>query len=516
MSRMDGSKEDGSGSEIEQYAWVPATSDIILPGSVSLVVAPVARNVAVAVQFEKREDSDVIENETFTSSPCGTLPDDYFDWIDGTAVAVLPLLSTYQQDQGTTYGVSNGFGRPFFPMEGNESTSVRAAGKKGKAKERLPNPVVDNEYFDTSYKQALVDYWKQPYDKESVLEYLKDGSKQNRGASYGKFASTLYHLGKEFLSPDNFVKHEGLLFKWECKFGMPYSSYSGMEELRERLKNSTKHGESDWYLHEGVSLILFLWDEPTYKKKACWNPWVSVGKSTIDNAGNGLFAAREFQTDETIGFYCGNVIYTYPAKWTEKASDEFLVDRGGVLDDDSRTMSLVNKEGYRVVVNPLYTTKQERIENPPLLMGMHFLNDFNKIYNEQMEEGVKVKTEKFNNVWVDDQGGVKACRRICVGEELFISYEGKRTSYKYKRLKKGTPGAAEASGVATATVATGMAVATMSNVIAPTASVPPGRGTGEVKRTSVKKKKDKKKKKTQSKSGNRDYSNNKNKKKHGG
>jgi hypothetical protein len=61
-------------------------------------------------------------------------------------------------------------------------------------------------------------------------------------------------------------------------------------------------------------------------------------------------------------------------------------------------MSLVNKEGFRIVVNPLYTTKRKRIQNPPLLMGMHFLNDLNKIYYAQMEEGVKVKTEKFNNI----------------------------------------------------------------------------------------------------------------------
>jgi hypothetical protein len=199
----------------------------------------------------------------------------------------------------------------------------RPARKKGKAKERPPNPVVDNKYFDRTYKQLLLQYWKQPYKKESVLQYLNDGAKQNRGASYGKFASTLYQLGKEYLSPNNFVKHEGLLFKWECKFGMPHSSYSGMEELGRCLKNSTKDEEDDWHLPEGVSLILYLWDEPTYNKKSCWNPWVSVGKSTIDNAGNGLFAAREFQTNETIGFYCGNVVYRYPAKWTERGSEEF-------------------------------------------------------------------------------------------------------------------------------------------------------------------------------------------------
>jgi hypothetical protein len=107
---MDGSKEDGSGNQVKQYQWVPASSDTILPGSVSLGDAPLARSAAVAVQFENREDSDVVQDGTFTQSLYGTVPENYFEGTDATAAAVLPLLSTYQQNQGTTHGVSNGLG----------------------------------------------------------------------------------------------------------------------------------------------------------------------------------------------------------------------------------------------------------------------------------------------------------------------------------------------------------------------------------------------------------------------
>jgi hypothetical protein len=43
-----------------------------------------------------------------------------------------------------------------------------------------------------------------------------------------------------------------------------------------------------------------------------------VRKSAIGNAGNGLFAAKEFQKGETLGLYVGNVVYKYPKKWTAK------------------------------------------------------------------------------------------------------------------------------------------------------------------------------------------------------
>jgi hypothetical protein len=42
---------------------------------------------------------------------------------------------------------------------------------------------------------------------------------------------------------------------------------------------------------------------------------------------------------------------------------------------------------------------------------------------------------KHNKVWVDDQGGVKATKRILVGKELFLSYEGKRPSYVDRKPK---------------------------------------------------------------------------------
>jgi hypothetical protein len=95
------------------------------------------------------------------------------------------------------------------------------------------------------------------------------------------------------------------------------------------------------------------------------------------------------------------------------------------LEDDSRTMSLVDKQGYRVLVNPNYTRGRIKIEDPPLLMGIHYLNDFSKVYQAGTAQEVKDEADKFNNVWVDDQGAVKALSRIPPDTELFLSYEGR-------------------------------------------------------------------------------------------
>jgi hypothetical protein len=119
-----------------------------------------------------------------------------------------------------------------------------------------------------------------------------------------------------------------------------------------------------------------------------------------------------------------------------------LADEGATLADDSRTVVLVDKKGFRVIVNPCYGTDKERIVNPPLLMGIHFLNDFNKIYDEHTKESLKDKVAKHNNVWVDDQGAVRVTRRICVGDELFLSYEGKSQIHRYQKVKKGAKGSA--------------------------------------------------------------------------
>ena len=70
---------------------------------------------------------------------------------------------------------------------------------------------------------------------------------------------------------------------------------------------------------------------------------------------------------------------------------------------------------------------------------------------------MKEKMLKHNNVWVDDQGGVKATKRILVGQELFLSYEGKRPSYENRKPKAGATAKAKGTGTTTTAETIGVA-----------------------------------------------------------
>jgi hypothetical protein len=107
--------------------------------------------------------------------------------------------------------------------EEEEKGDLKRAARTRKLKGRKPTaPAVDSEYFDAEYKKVLLKYWTTSYNEDYMLQCLTDGgAKDKRGSAFRKFVRTLYDLGKEYLSPENFEKYEGKLFKWECKFSMP-------------------------------------------------------------------------------------------------------------------------------------------------------------------------------------------------------------------------------------------------------------------------------------------------------
>jgi hypothetical protein len=435
--------------------------------------APDPAYVAVPLQFDRNtKQMPTVDAEKYDKMAVMTGEEDVNivasvvnTRVHGKAV-LFPYAKTYLDSQGANF-IDQNIGDDFILVdesEGGEDVTKAGADKEGeklqlkRVARRIPKkktntlaPVVDKDYFTKEYKSNMLRYWTDPYKEKHVLAYMNIGkaARQTRGRSYTKFIRTLYLLGNEYLSPEEFIKSDGKLFKWETNIKMRQGTYGGMDELALNLARMKDSNDDDWCLAGDVSFTMYLWDLPDYNKKESWNPWVSVSKSTIGNAGNGLFAAREFQKGETIGFYVGNVVYKYPKKWTAKASEEFLQEQQGFLEDDSRTMTLVDKKGFRVVVNPCYGRNREKIANPPLLMGIHFLNDFTKIYDDEMGESLKEKVMKHNNVWVDDQGGVKATKRIRVGQELLLSYEGKRRSYVDRKPKATVTAEAKATGTMT-------------------------------------------------------------------
>lgn len=110
--------------------------------------------------------------------------------------------------------------------------------------------------------------------------------------------------------------------------------------------------------------------------------FVTIQKSTLDNAGFGLFANRDFKKDECIGVYLGlvtkrNTDSLYAFEWNHGGEVYYVVPEGGIG-------------------NPLY-------------FGMHMTNH-------------SVTQE---NMFVEDDMYLYAKRNITIGEELFIDYGSK-------------------------------------------------------------------------------------------
>jgi hypothetical protein len=157
------------------------------------------------------------------------------------------------------------------------SKSVARRTSKKEASTRAP--VVDKNYFTPEYKSTVLSYWTAPYNQQDVLEYLNIGdARHKRGCLYVKFVKTLYLLGNEYLSPEEFVKRWRSLYKWEFNLQMQESNYGGMGELTLSLGRLKDPKDDDWCLTDGVSLTMYLWDSPDYKKKASWNESLGLGQ----------------------------------------------------------------------------------------------------------------------------------------------------------------------------------------------------------------------------------------------
>jgi hypothetical protein len=299
-------------------------------------------------------------------------------------------------------------------------------------------PLLDEEPHlpsDCIYPPA--NYWGGSSNKE-VYEYLTTGNIEGgRGRkAYENFCPTLHKLHQEYLCPANFQdRYYGKLYKWEIRYEIPASDPGGLGGLLSDLEASINPPGlpgSGLSLPKGASLVMSLLDEPPKKKNqelpnsSTWHTWFRIQKSHFFAGDNGLFAAREFQEGQVLGFYVGCVLYTCPNQGTARASHRFLPEQEGVAMDDCRTLSVMNKTGYPVQVNPCYGSDKTKIGSPPWLMGGHFLGDVSRLFKgdgKEMEKRQQDSLGKLSNVLIDDRGALVATRRIPRDRELCLPFD---------------------------------------------------------------------------------------------
>jgi hypothetical protein len=129
--------------------------------------------------------------------------------------------------------------------------------------------------------------------------------------------------------------------------------------------------------------------------------WFVVKKSTIEDSGNGLFAARDFAENETVGIYLGQQL---PAP-RENATYTIESNNFGFVDAVSTVMNH---------------------DNFPKYMGLHMCNDPTLKITDREE--LKKEGEKINLLVYHDLL-VVAKKEIRKGDELFLHYKGSYHSY---------------------------------------------------------------------------------------
>jgi len=138
------------------------------------------------------------------------------------------------------------------------------------------------------------------------------------------------------------------------------------------------------------SYILYLLPDPDKKiqpgrRGACKFPILSVKKSTIPDAGWGLFAEREFKVGQTITIYLGD-----RASYDKIPNNEY---------------SIRNKQ------NVLIHSRKNM-----LYLGCHLANDI-RYHKEEEKKG----RTRNNNAFFHDFM-LEACHKIVKGEEIFVGY----------------------------------------------------------------------------------------------
>lgn len=112
--------------------------------------------------------------------------------------------------------------------------------------------------------------------------------------------------------------------------------------------------------------------------------WLKIAKSTLDEAGYGLFADRDFKSDETIGFYLGEI----------------------------RSLNSDTQSVYRIQIDDCIIDGPGRPTNGKFMYyGMHMAND----------PSIKGQPN-VHNIAFHTKGEVCTLRDIRAGEELFVNY----------------------------------------------------------------------------------------------
>lgn len=186
-------------------------------------------------------------------------------------------------------------------------------------------------------------------------------------------------------------------YKWEIRF-----TCDSHESLRRHISNTiteiTCHNSNN-ALPNGLKFVLLLKDNDGH-----WHDWVFVAQSIIPNAGNGLFAARDFPPDSVIGYYCGKIIHETNSFKIQKRIDVTIEK------NVSDKKIWIRKNDFCWVIIDAPSINLQSFED--IFMGMQFMNS----------EKLPRQTNSTMNVDISQAGCVSTISHVTANDELIWSY----------------------------------------------------------------------------------------------
>lgn len=250
---------------------------------------------------------------------------------------------------------------------------------------------------------------------KNMQNYLNDTYETNRNSTLAKnqepYTATKAELALLAHKPAEFIASHGRLYRWKFQYE---EALATEEEAFVVIMNAkTKLDEiqaSDDLLPDGWRWMLQLWSMPG----EVWKDWIYITKSTVKSCKFGVFAARDFSSGTTIGYYTGPVVWTASMPGTEKPTNEYLALQN--VPDTPYSLLMRNDKAEFVVVNPAPIDKEW---SRPLYFGMHYIINISRCVRE--EDGAAGREKVHSNCTVLQDGSVVATRKITPHTEMFCT-----------------------------------------------------------------------------------------------
>ena len=320
---------------------------------------------------------------------------------------------------------SSGGGRKRIAAE-NASGRKKTRTAKSMRTKRKPSVKEVSEQSKTSpgsvmFSAAEKKQFLAPYRSfDTMYQYLVKNCEEKRDRKKFMQAWANLYLMKEDTA--EMQQQYNKWYRWELEYTQQIESNDdGVtigEVLDEQMKGNQKQSS---VLPYGWRYVLYIKSKAKHGDGNTWYRWVSIRRSRIAKAGNGLFAERLFPKKSLIGLYVGPYVVdsktNMPWESTPFAScptDKELTEAG--LETTEYAVCVRDCKGVFHVVDP----EPLRVGNRARLwFGCQYMNDFSKVYDEHAK---RISAEERENTTIVEDGSIIARKKIEKDCEFWIKY----------------------------------------------------------------------------------------------